>query len=110
MNAASSEESRVAARKPAELTFLPVSRITHQHEIASDVADDIELLACAALSQVKNLFVEQLYSAYLRDGFAIPLSSRPRPNKAAAPDTVPFAAAFRVSSAESLLLCEARRG
>jgi hypothetical protein len=69
---AASESDHGRARELARKAFLPVSEHTRQHEIASYVADDIELLALGSLTQASNEFLEQLYSAYVRVGFAVP--------------------------------------
>jgi hypothetical protein len=72
LRAAASEEDWLKARDLSREAFLPVSKRTGQHEIASYVADDVELLSLAALTRVSNTFADQLYSAYVTSGFAVP--------------------------------------
>lgn len=72
LRAAASEEDLLRARDLSREAFLPVSNRTGQNEIASYVADHVELLSLAALTRVSNTFVDQLYSAYVRAGFAAP--------------------------------------
>ncbi len=69
---AASEVDRTRSSELSRLAFFPVSEHTGQHEIASYVAEDVELLALDALTGSANRFVEQLYSAYVRAGFAVP--------------------------------------
>lgn len=65
-------DEREVAKQLAKKAFLSVSKVTNQHEIASYVADDIELLALACLAEIQSEFAEQLYQGYRRDGFGKP--------------------------------------
>ena len=65
-------DSRSLAADLARRAFLIVSQLTGQHEIASFVSDDIELLALASLASVHDTFIERLDAGYILNGFAKP--------------------------------------
>ena len=58
-------------KAPEELKhiFISVSNATNQHEIASYIADDIELISHAKMSESKNKFVIQLAKKYANGEF-----------------------------------------
>jgi len=52
--------------------FMKVSLLTHQHEIASYVSDDFELISRAFVLGIESPFVAALLDAYTRGGFPVP--------------------------------------
>ena len=57
--------------------FMAVSTATHQHELASYVSDDFELIALASMLKVELPFVSQLWQCYERG--VIPTSASMMP-------------------------------
>lgn len=53
-------------------SFIMVGRATNQHEIASYVSDDLDLIARGRLLGLEEKLLEQLWSKYQHGEFAIP--------------------------------------
>jgi hypothetical protein len=53
-------------------SFLAVSRATEQHEIASYVSDDFDLIIRGKLLGLREPFLDQLWDAYQRGEFPVP--------------------------------------
>ena len=56
--------------------FLVVSQATRQHEIASYVSDDFDLIVRARVLDFEDPFVNQLWLAYEKGAFPLPLAAR----------------------------------
>jgi hypothetical protein len=55
--------------KLRKLVFLTTSRATYQHEIASYVSDDFELIAKAKITNSNNVFIQWLLAQYTNGVF-----------------------------------------
>ena len=47
-------------------SFMAVSKVTHQHEIASYISDDFEMIAKASVTETVDPFILAMWSAYQR--------------------------------------------
>jgi hypothetical protein len=69
-------EARTALQTSVEAvrreSFIRVSQHTHQHEIASYVSDDLDLIARAKVVGVTDPFLEQLWNIYKKGEFPAP--------------------------------------
>jgi hypothetical protein len=70
--AALSADAQELAEEIRREAFLAVSRATGQHEIASYVSDDFELVVHGRLAGVDSSFLNQLWAAYERGQFPMP--------------------------------------
>ena len=66
------DKARALAEDIRRESFLAVSRATGQHEIASYVSDDFELIVQARLVGAEDDFLAQLWVAYERGEFPQP--------------------------------------
>ncbi len=57
-------------------SFLSVSRASGQHEIASYVSDDFELIAMASILEIDDRFVLRLWNGYEQDTVPTPAFCR----------------------------------
>ena len=71
-DAAIEQEVRTIAEDIRRESFLAVSRATGQHEIASYVSDDFDLIVRAYLVGAGNPLPEQLWGVYERGEFPYP--------------------------------------
>jgi hypothetical protein len=67
-----SESLRSVAEDIRRESFLAVSRATRQHEIASYVSDDFQIIVRGRLVGETDLFLEQLWCVYERGKFPSP--------------------------------------
>lgn len=66
-------ELRALAEDIRREAFLAVSRATNQHEIASYVSDDLDLIVRGRILGLKDRFLDGLWSDYERSEFPAPL-------------------------------------
>jgi hypothetical protein len=70
-----SEELRTLAEETRRESFLAVSRATQQHEIASYVSDDLDLIVRAQIIGLTDPLLDQLWHAYDAGEFPQPEKS-----------------------------------
>jgi hypothetical protein len=70
--AAPSPVIRDLAERIRKHVFLAVSEASGQHEIASYVSDDFDLIVRARVAGVKSAFLERLWAAYQAQGLPSP--------------------------------------
>jgi hypothetical protein len=63
---------RALAEEIRKESFSTISRITRQHEIASYVSDDLDLIVRARLVGIENSLVDLLWTDYERGEFPAP--------------------------------------
>lgn len=66
------EETRSVVEDIRREAFLAVSRATQQHEIASYVSDDLNLIAWGRVLGVDDRFLDQLWDCYNSGRFPLP--------------------------------------
>ncbi len=66
------EESRALAESIRRESFLAVSRATEQHEIASYVSDDFDMIVRGRLVGVQSEVLDKLWGVYERGEFPVP--------------------------------------
>ncbi len=66
------DEVRALAEDVRRQAFLVVSRATRQHEIASYVSDDLDLIVRARLVGLRSSLSDRLWEVYQRGEFPVP--------------------------------------
>ena len=51
-------------KKISKIAFIKTSKLTNQHEIASYIADDFEMIGKMIILNDKNDFIQRLYNMY----------------------------------------------
>lgn len=65
-------EKEILVETIRKQSFMQVSDATHQHEIASSVSDDFELIAKAIALNLKNVFVTHMFECYCKHHVFLP--------------------------------------